>query len=586
MSDPRFAVGIDLGTSTSEVCIYRNGETTIVRDHAVHPASPIIPSLIATDNHGRMLVGGRASNVVDLPGRGVREIKRQMGCGQTVTLGSESYRPEELSAFLLRYLKEVGESAAGAPIRDVVLSVPATFPDAARTATLAAAEIAGLNVLRLINEPTAAALAYGVNHLNAEQQILVFDFGGGTLDLSVLEMFDGVFEVVCGYGNEKLGGKDFDEVLIEVLEEKLRVKFPSLSLSDRQRAQLKPIAEGAKKALTSATEHDIWVANFAQYNGTIVDLELTVTRSEFEKRCKPLLDKARDCVQTLLSRGGVRAQDITRVLLVGGTTYMPCVRAIIKELTGRDPEVGVDPDLAVATGAALRAAELTEILPASQTMILTDVANFGLGLAVLEEVGVQRMLCYGELMPPNTTIPYEVEQEYSLTHEEQQVARIKIYQDRNGSAHRIDDAEFTGIEGLITDIPPSYVGKAHDIVVHFSYDVNGLATIRAEIPATRQRLTLEYRAADERMSDADKSAAQARVANQWKTTTHGKESAKLIKRAQDMSTALPPAERSLLNKAIERLTQAAEADDGSRVERCRDKLIDLMFDLEEVLGEH
>ncbi|MHC5824179.1 MAG: Hsp70 family protein, partial [Nostoc sp.] len=300
-----YAIGIDLGTSTSEICIYKNNEALPIPDPETK--SPIIPSIVAIINERKKpLVGEAARGIVDRPGYGVRESKRLMGTEEIFRLQEQDYRPEEIAALILRKLKENAEEALGHPIQDVVISVPANFPDAARKATFHAGEIAGLNVLRLINEPTAAALAFGIKNINSEEQIVVFDFGGGTLDISVLEMFEGVLDVKCSFGDPLLGGKDFDEVMISLLLKKFEAQHPGVSASEKGLQELKETAEKAKKILSVEKSCDVHIAYF----GTGIDLDVEITRTEFEKAIAPLLERARVCIQEVLNKKKIRPSAI------------------------------------------------------------------------------------------------------------------------------------------------------------------------------------------------------------------------------------------------------------------------------------
>ncbi|MEH2255958.1 Hsp70 family protein [Nostoc sp.] len=310
-----YAIGIDLGTSTSQICIYKNNESLPIPDPVTK--IPIIPSIVAINERKKLLVGEAAQGAVDRPGYGVRESKRLMGT-------------EEIAALILRKLKENAEEALGHPIQDAVISVPANFPDAARKATFNAGEIAGLNVLRLINEPTAAALAFGIKNINSEEQIVVFDFGGGTLDISVLEMFEGVLDVKYSFGDPHLGGKDFDEVIISLLLKKFEAQYLGVPVYNRE-AELKGQAEQAKKTLSVEQSCDVQIPYFATKDGKGIDLDIEITGTEFEKAITPLLERARVCIREALNKKKIRPSAIDRVLLVGGTTYIPAVRNMVEK---------------------------------------------------------------------------------------------------------------------------------------------------------------------------------------------------------------------------------------------------------------
>lgn len=287
----KIGVGIDLGTSTSAISAVIGGRPRAIPDPA--SKSPIVPSVVARNRQGELLVGHEALSWVDRPGAGVREVKRLMGEARTVSLGAEDFRPEEISAMILRELKRNAEAVLGEPVFEVVITVPANFADAARQATRAAAGIAGLEVLRLINEPTAAALAYGIDRLDAEELLLVYDFGGGTLDVTILEMVEGVIDVRVSNGERHLGGKDFDDALTTLVLNKWTSIQPSAgALTDLDRLRLKARVEQAKKDLSSVATTEVFEPNFMVVRGEPLDLEVEITRAEFEACIAPLLDQA------------------------------------------------------------------------------------------------------------------------------------------------------------------------------------------------------------------------------------------------------------------------------------------------------
>ncbi|WP_339461670.1 Hsp70 family protein, partial [Nodularia spumigena] len=364
-----YAIGIDLGTSTSEICIYKNNEPLPIPDPITK--IPIIPSIVAINERGKLLVGETARGIVDRKGFGVRESKREMGTETVFSLREQVYRPEEIAALILRKLKENAEEALGHPIQDVVISVPANFPDAARKATFNAGEIAGLNVLRLLNEPTAAALAFGINNIASEEQLVVFDFGGGTLDISVLEMFEGVLDVKSSFGDPCLGGKDFDAVMISLLLQKFAAQYPEVAVENRE-TELKGQAEQAKKTLSIEQSCDVRIPYFATKDGKGIDLDVEITRTEFEQAIEPLLERARICIREALNAKKIRPSAIDRVLLVGGTTYIPAVRNMVAEMFGKQPKLDVNPDLAVGIGACIQAALAQGLINEENGIILTD----------------------------------------------------------------------------------------------------------------------------------------------------------------------------------------------------------------------
>lgn len=572
-----FAIGIDLGTSTSEICIYRNDDATPLPDPITK--IPVVPSIVAINRGKELLVGDAARGLADVSGQGVREIKRKMGTGETVQLLEQDYRPEEISALILRKLKENAEEAIGTEIQDVVLSVPANFPDSARQATLNAGKIAGLNIVRLINEPTAAALAFGVKNIEVEEQLIVFDFGGGTLDITVLEMMAGILDVQSSFGNPFLGGKDFDEAMIALIQHKFEADNPDAQISSMAHRQLKDAAENAKKVLSVQHFHEVRIPFFAAVEGQPIDLEVEVLRQEFEQAIEPLLEKTRECVRQALAAKKLNPDSIDRVLLVGGTTYIPAVRELVKEMFGKAPKADVNPDLAVGIGAAVQAALAKDLISEESGVILTDVAPFGLGIGAFHQVGNQYMMTYDSLIQPNTTIPYSVKRPYSLVSAAQERVEIRLYQDHTGTARLIEDAVDTGIAGDITNIPPAPDGRPYPVEIEFSYDVNGIAKVKASIPQIQRSVEIAYGDSDKRMGNQAVNQGSQRIQELWMQNAKARQYKGVIDRAERYMAKIPPEERSPLSRAVMDLKEALINNDVKKIESAGDRLVDLMFEL-------
>ncbi len=572
-----YAIGIDLGTSTSEICIYKNNEPLPIPDPITK--IPIIPSIVAINERGKLLVGETARGIVDRQGFGVRESKRQMGSEAVFTLQKQDYRPEEIAALILRKLKENAEEALGHPIQDVVISVPANFPDAARKATFNAGEIAGLNILRLLNEPTAAALAFGINNIASEEQLVVFDFGGGTLDISVLEMFEGVLDVKSSFGDPQLGGKDFDAVMISLLLQKFAAQYPEVAVENRE-TELKGQAEQAKKTLSIEQSCDVRIPYFATKDGKGIDLDVEITRTEFEQAIEPLLERARICIREALNTKKIRPSAIDRVLLVGGTTYIPAVRNMVAEMFGKQPKLDVNPDLAVGIGACIQAALAQGLINEENGIILTDVAPFGLGIDVVSMIGGQVMLTYEPLIERNTTIPYSVKKTYTLLHAEQQQVEVRLYQDHTGKARLPGDAEYTGISGEITDIPSAANGNPYPIEIEFSYDINGMAKLKANIPDIQRSIEFAFGHSNNRMSEQETRVSTERIENLWKRHERAKQYESLINKAERFMNGIPPQERSPLSRAVMDLKAALSTNNSTNIDAAGDRLIDMMFEWE------
>jgi molecular chaperone DnaK len=568
---------MDLGTSTSEVAVYRNDRYEALLDPRTQSA--IVPSLVAVSAAGELLVGQEALSRVDQPGFGVREVKRLMGTDATVSLRGETYRPEEVSALILRKLKHVAEVSLGESVSDVVITVPANFPDQAKAATHNAAQIAGLNALRLINEPTAAAMAFGVKNLDQEEQLVVFDFGGGTLDVTTLEMVSGIMDVKSSFGDTKLGGKDFDDRMIDLILRKFHATGARTDHLSDVRRELKAFAEAAKKDLSTRREAEISVARFGQKGGEMVNLEVRITREEYEDEIGSLLDRARTVLKTALQSGKLRPSSIGRILLVGGTTYIPAVRDLVSEAFGKPGSTEIHPDLAVAYGASVQAAIIQDLISSETGLIVADIAPIGIGIDIMSDVGGQKMLMYEPLLLPNQKIPVMVERDYSLMHADQRELEIEILQDPTGKAKLATDAVKTDIIGRITDIPPNQSGNPHPLKVAFSYDLNGMIRLRAWIPGLDKSLDIGVAATASRMSDEQKVQATDRIDEIWKSSPYSRQFESLIRKGERL-VGEKGDEAKPISEALIELKSALADGNESRIETAGGMLADAIFDLE------
>lgn len=579
---PQPPVGIDLGTSTSEIAYFKDSEPIVILDPGGYHRSPIVPSIVAIDRKNQLLVGEQALSYIDLPGSGVREAKRLMGTAEKVTMGGQTYRPQEISALILKRLKKNAETALGVEVRQVVLSVPANFNDAARQATKDAAELAGLEVVRLINEPTAAALAFGIRNIDTEAQIVVFDFGGGTLDITVLEMVAGVLDVKASYGDPFLGGKDFDAAIVKLMKERFEKEHPSAKAEEHSLIALRTEAEKAKVALSQNASVLVRCPGYAIENGKPVDLECEITREEFENAIVPLLEMARRCIQRALDARKIRLESIDQVLLVGGTTFVPAVKSLVAETFGKEPQSKVDAELAVAQGAAIQAALAAGVISSEEGIILTDVCPFGLGVAIAGWVGKHFVTnLYDPLIAPNTTIPFSVRRTYSLLHEEQKEVTLSIYQDHDGGATTIEDSIATGLSGTIRDIPLSQTGAPHPVEVEFSYDINGIVKLHATIPTTGQQVeVISFDDITRRLPKSEREESKARVDELWKLSPEASTYEPIMEKAEKILPRLEGGNREALQKAINRLQEAIRGKNREEIERAGDYLSDLLFEMD------
>src|SRR5580700_261360 len=419
-------IGIDLGTTNSEVAIIRDGRPYVIEEDG----DPILPSVVGLDPQGRLLVGKAARNQYVLaPERTVRSIKRKMGQEVTVTLGDQKYSPQEISAIILKTLKHRAEKALGVPVSKVVITVPAFFNDGQRQATRQAGELAGLEVVRIINEPTAAVLTYNP-HPPEMERLLVYDLGGGTFDVSLAQVENGVVEIRASHGDTQLGGDDFDQLLLDhVCDAFAKEHGIDLRQSLGAKARVLRAAEDAKKQLSSEAVTTIEEEFITEKNGKSLNLVMEVTRYEYEELIRPLLLKTLACLDEALTDAKVQANQIDKVVLVGGATRTPLVHQLLEERLGRPVHSEIEPDLAVAMGAAVQGGLIAGV---DVGPILVDITPHTLGIESLGELyGFLSTNHFSPIIERNTPLPVSRTEIYSTVVDSQDAARIKIFQGEN-----------------------------------------------------------------------------------------------------------------------------------------------------------
>ena len=509
-------VGIDLGTTTSAVAYIHRGKPDIVP--APHNKR-IIPSVVLIDLQGNVIVGEDArSALIAMPDRTMAAVKRKMGSSERISLAGQDLLPQEISALILKELKSYVDAHFGEGEKEAVITVPAYFTDEQRRATKQAGELAGFIVERIINEPTAAALAFGLAHLDEDRHVLVYDLGGGTFDVSVIEMMSGLLEVKASTGNSLLGGEDFDWKIVDWLAEQMFEEHgidPRLDL--RAKALLKAEAEKIKITLSSEEAITVELPLVTVQNNQPVGLHAEFTRAQFIALIDALLLETLSCVRNVLQDASLKPNDIDEILLVGGSTRIPRVHEIIRDYFDKEPRTDVHPDEAVALGAAVQAGLKSGAL-AESGLIATDVAPFSMGIAVLKEWKGHNLRPGGfhVILPRNTTIPVTRSDIVYTAAEGQTTASIEIYQgEHEWVKHNHQLGEF-----LLAGIPANHAGT-EEIEVTYRYNLNGILEVTAKCVSTNKAMSVTVQDALNRDSQEVFAESAAKLEALFNKSTKG-----------------------------------------------------------------
>ena len=555
-------IGIDLGTTNSCVAVLEGGEPVVI---ANAEGNRTTPSVVGFAKNGERLVGETAKRqAITNPERTIASIKRYMGTDHTVEIDGKKYTPQDISAMVLGKLKADAEAYLGEKVSEAVITVPAYFTDSQKQATKDAGKIAGLDVKRIINEPTAASLAYGLDKDESQHKILVYDLGGGTFDVSILELGDGVFEVLATNGNNKLGGDDFDEALLNFMADSFAKENGVDLRNDKMALQrLKEAAEKAKKELSSAQTTNVNLPFITVNENGPLHMNMDITRAKFDQLTSDLVNKTIEPMKKAMADAGVSNSDLSKVILVGGSTRIPAVQEAVKNVTGKEPFKGINPDECIAVGAAIQAGVLTGEV---NDVLLLDVTPLSLSIETLGGVATK-------LIERNTTIPTKKSQIFSTAADNQTAVDIHVMQGERDMA----SGNTTLGRFQLTGIPPAPRGIPQ-IEVTFDIDANGIVNVSAKDMGTGKEqsitITSSTKLSDEEIQAKVKEAEQyaeedkkrkeeVEIRNRAETLVYETE-----KNMKELENALSDDEKNDINAAKDDLSKALEANN---IEDIKDK---------------
>lgn len=562
-------IGIDLGTTNSCVAVFEGGEPVIIPNAEGNRTTP---SVVAFTKQGERLVGEIAKRqAITNPERTISSIKREMGTDYRIEIDGQKLTPQDISAMILGKLKQDAEAYLGQKVTEAVITVPAYFSDAQRQATKDAGRIAGLDVKRIINEPTAASLSYGLDKSDTHQKIMVYDLGGGTFDVSILEIGDNVFEVLATNGNNHLGGDDFDKVLVDFMADAfLRDNGVDLRKDNMSHQRLKEAAEKAKKELSTVNTTNVNLPFITATAEGPLNLNMDITRAKFESLTASLVNDTIGPVEKAMKDAGVTASDLNQIILVGGSTRIPAVQAAVKKITGKDPHKGINPDECVAIGAAIQGGVLAG--DDNIDVLLLDVTPLSLGIETQGAV-------FTKLIERNTTIPTKKSQVFSTAADNQTAVEIHVLQGERSMA--MDNTTLGRFQ--LDGIPPARRGIPQ-IEVTFDIDANGIVNVSAKDLGTgkEQHITITSStnlSEDEikkRVQEAERYREEDEKRKKLIDVKNHAESFvyEIEKNLDDLKGSITEAESDSIKEKVETLKKEIESNDVERIESAQKALIE------------
>jgi molecular chaperone DnaK (HSP70) len=573
-------IGIDLGTTNSEVAIVENGKVTVIAD----AGKKILPSFVGLDDNGSILVGETARNqYLIYPERTVKSIKRLMGQDTQVTIAGQAYTPQEVSAIILKRLKAIAEAYVGRPIVKAVITVPAYFSDSQRQATREAGEIAGLEVVRMINEPTAAALVYGAGRLDAKR-MLVYDLGGGTFDVSVVNVQSGVVEVLASHGDNHLGGDDFDQLIVDRILAHIREQFGiEVEPHGKAMARITRAAEQAKLCLSDEPYATIEEEYLLEHQGTPLHLKMELARSDYEDLIADHINATMDATHIALKGAKLTASDIDEIILVGGSTRTPCIRERLFEEFGFEPHGEVDPDLCVAMGAAMQAAMING---EDIGTVLVDVTPYTFGTCAVGYLdGLPYPYQYVPIVHKNSVLPVRKTEAFETFHDNQREVNVRIFQGEDPDAlNNVEIGEFL-VEGLL-DVPAGNI-----ITLTLDLDLNGILHVSAREKASGKEKAITINNAISRFDSGELNSAKQRIDGLFGETAGGEAGSgpespaaaaarNAIKKAEALFETVSAEDKEDMVDLIETISNCLENGDEAGLREPVERLNDIIYYLE------